>query len=85
VYADFDDEGNVKIVGGDILRYASKCLIEIRKLAGGNRIAILRKHRSLPEDAHVAFRITRTGIEEAQVARAQGKEENPFTPANEAK
>ena len=62
VYADLDNEGNVKIVGGDILRYASKCLIEIKKLAGGNRAIVLRKHRSLPEDVTAQFRIVQDGI-----------------------
>jgi len=67
VYPDFDDSNNVKIVGGDILRYASKCLIELQRLAGGNRFAILRKHRSLPDDRRVAFRITETGVEEVMI------------------
>lgn len=62
VYADFDDNDRVKIVGGDILRYASKCLLEIRKLNGGNRIATLRKHRSLEEDRQTSFRIIKSGL-----------------------
>lgn len=65
VYADFDEQNNVKIVGGDILRYASKCLIELKRLSNGVRLAILRKHRSLPENKTVAFTITEHGIEEA--------------------
>jgi len=77
VYADLDNEGHVKIVGGDILRYASKCLIELRKLTGGNRLAILRKHRSLPDDKKIAFRIVEEGIEEIDLSRQKtlGKEE----------
>ena len=67
VYADLDDDGNVKIVGGDILRYASKCMMEIRKLTGGNRALILRKHRSLPDDVQLGFRITGSGIEEVSL------------------
>ncbi len=63
VYADLDHEGQVKIVGGDILRYASKCLIELQRLAGPNRRALLRKHRSLP-DKEVVFKITEQGVEE---------------------
>jgi DNA repair protein RadB len=66
VYTDLDD-GNTKMVGGDMLRYAAKCLIELQKLAGGNRVAVLRKHRSLPEEKSVAFRIVETGIEEVQL------------------
>lgn len=62
VYADFDDNERVKIVGGDILRYASKCLLELRKLSGGNRTLKLRKHRSQPEDVQATFRIVKDGI-----------------------
>ena len=70
VYADFDDIQGVKIVGGDILRYACKALIELQKLAGGNRLAILRKHRSLPE-RQTAFKIIERGIEETQIGSEQ--------------
>jgi DNA repair protein RadB len=66
VYADLDDNNNTKIVGGDILRYASKCLIELQRLSGGNRLVILKKHRSLPDDRKMMFRITETGIEEVE-------------------
>jgi DNA repair protein RadB len=41
-----DDVNNM--VGGDILRYWGKCLIEL-VYEKGKRIAYLRKHRSLPE------------------------------------
>jgi len=41
-------ERKVGIVGGDISRYWSKCIIELKNDAG-RRKAILRKHRSLPE------------------------------------
>lgn len=41
-------EKNTKMVGGDILSYWSKCLIELVN-EGGKRAAFLRKHRSLPE------------------------------------
>ena len=37
-----------RMVGGDILRYWGKCLIELKN-ENGRRIACLRKHRSLPE------------------------------------
>jgi len=83
VYADFDNEGAAKIVGGDILRYASKCLIEIRRLASGNRLVFLRKHRSLPEDKKIAFKIVETGIEEAKLDETQEKAETLFSSASE--
>ena len=41
-------EDSVKMVGGDILNYWGKCLIELTN-EKGKRIAYLRKHRSLPE------------------------------------
>ena len=69
VYADFDDNNHVKIVGGDILRYASKCLIELKRLGNGNRVAILRKHRSLPDDRTVGFKIVEHGIEEVALPK----------------
>ena len=70
VYADLDDNNNVKIVGGDILRYASKCLIELKKLTDGNRLVILRKHRSLPENKTIAFKIVESGIKEIELPGA---------------
>jgi DNA repair protein RadB len=63
VYADFEDKNKINMVGGDILRYASKCLIELQR-NNGKRKAILRKHRSLPEGKEVSFKITDTGLEE---------------------
>ncbi|MFH1400171.1 MAG: DNA repair and recombination protein RadB [Nanoarchaeota archaeon] len=63
VYSDFDDKSKVSMVGGDILKYGSKCLIELQKTPQG-RVAILRKHRSLPDGKSVSFRIKDTGIEE---------------------
>ncbi len=63
VYADFQNQDQVKIVGGDLLKYGSKCLIELQKLHLG-RVAVLRKHRSLPEGKEVMFRIVREGVEE---------------------
>jgi len=53
-------EEESKMVGGDILKYWSKChiLIENEK---GKRKAILKKHRSLPEKS-IDFEITNSGI-----------------------
>jgi RecA/RadA recombinase len=41
-------EGETRMVGGDILKYWGKCLIELVN-DKGKRTAYLRKHRSLPE------------------------------------
>ncbi|MBU0461496.1 MAG: DNA repair and recombination protein RadB, partial [Nanoarchaeota archaeon] len=48
VYANFDERDKVNMVGGDIIKYGSKCLIELQ-IAKGFRVASLRKHRSIPE------------------------------------
>lgn len=41
-------EAGVNVVGGDLLRYWSKCIIELQCRDGKKR-AIIKKHRSLPE------------------------------------
>ncbi len=53
-------EREVNMVGGDLLRYWSKCLIELQNLHGKRR-AILRKHRSLP-NKEINFEIINSGI-----------------------
>lgn len=54
-------ESGTKLVGGDILSYASKCLIALKNIGGGIRKAILIKNRSLPS-AETEFKITSKGI-----------------------
>lgn len=61
VYSDFENKDNVKMVGGDILKYSSKCLIELQK--NHNRKLILRKHRSISDGESLSFRIVNLGIE----------------------
>ena len=62
VYSSFSKENTPRIsmVGGDLLKYWSKCLIELQNI-GGRRKAILRKHRSLPE-RELSFEIIERGI-----------------------
>lgn len=62
VYADFDDKEKVNIVGGDILKYGSKCLIELQITQQGNRKFILRKHRSIKNESQFLFKIVEGGI-----------------------
>ncbi len=62
VYADFEDKNKVNIVGGDILKYSSKCLIELQITPSGNRRAILRKHRSIASEKEILFKIVEGGI-----------------------
>ena len=66
VYADFQNRNRVKMVGGDILKYGSKGLIELIRTRDGTRRAVLRKHRSIPEDSEVRIKIVNSGITEAK-------------------
>jgi len=69
VYADFDAKDKVNIVGGDILKYGSKCLMELQITPNGNRRIILRKHRSIREEKEIIFKIIEGGIIEAKESR----------------
>ncbi|MBN2112184.1 DNA repair and recombination protein RadB [Candidatus Woesearchaeota archaeon] len=57
VYSNFDERNKIKMVGGDIIRYGSKCLIELQITPNSKRRAILKKHRSMPEEKEVMFEI----------------------------
>ena len=63
VYADFDNKDQVKMVGGDLLKYGSKCLIELKKF-NNSRGLVLRKHRSMPEGKELRYNIVEKGIEQ---------------------
>lgn len=68
VYSDFismdewasGKEAGVNVVGGDILKYWSKCIIELQNNSGKKK-AIIRKHRSLPQK-ELNFEIVNEGI-----------------------
>jgi len=67
VYSNFSrdgiDEGvarEINMVGGDLLKYWSKCLIELQSYYGKRKM-LLRKHRSLPEK-EMGFEIVKQGI-----------------------
>ena len=64
VYSVNSDE--IELSGRDIVKYWSKCLVELKKIDDNRRLAILRKHRSLPEGRKVEFEITNSGIEKAK-------------------
>ncbi len=67
VYAAFDQPHThnvVRLVGGELVKYASKCLLEIQALHGSRRKIILRKHRSIGGEQEVLFDIVHTGIHE---------------------
>ncbi len=56
----YQEEKRVSMVGGDLLKYWSKCLIELQNNHSKRRL-ILRKHRSMPEK-YLDFEITNLGI-----------------------
>ena len=65
IYSAFDDEGknDIRAVGGTILQYWSKVIIQLEKGEETNqRIATLRRHRSIGEGKQATFRITSRGI-----------------------
>ncbi len=55
-----DDEKQVSMVGGDLLKYWSKCLIELKR-GSNRRTLVLKKHRSLPEK-EMDYEIVNSGI-----------------------
>jgi DNA repair protein RadB len=62
VYADFEEKEKVNIVGGDLLKYGSKCLMELQITPAGNRRAIIKKARSIPAEREITFKIVQGGI-----------------------
>lgn len=55
----------IEMTSRAIAKYWSKALIELKKLEKENqRLAILRKHRSLPEGKKIEFEITQDGLKE---------------------
>lgn len=53
----------VEPIGGDVLKYWSKAIMELKKDGAKGREAILRRHRSLPENLRVKFIITKEGLD----------------------
>lgn len=64
VYSEFGT-GRLNLVGGDILKYGSKCLLEVQPLSAGKRKVVLRKHRSIAGEKEAHFQIVEKGIEAA--------------------
>ncbi|KZX10294.1 DNA repair and recombination protein RadB [Methanobrevibacter filiformis] len=65
IYSNFDDEGINKVtpVGGTILKYWSKVIIELQKSdVPSERIATLQRHRHIAEGLITKFKITSDGI-----------------------
>lgn len=56
---------NIELTSRTIAKYWSKTLVELRKTEKeGHRLAILRKHRNLPEGRTVEFAITKDGLKQ---------------------
>jgi DNA repair protein RadB len=55
-----NSERNTNIVGGDLMKYWSKCIIELKN-DRGKRKAVILKHRSLPEK-EMSFEIKDEGV-----------------------
>lgn len=53
-------QGEANIVGGDLLKYWSKCIIELKQ-EGNKRKAVLLKHRNLPQK-ELSFEIKDKGV-----------------------
>jgi len=70
VYSNFDERNKIKMVGGDIIKYGSKCLIELQVTPDNKRRAILKKHRSMPEEKEVMFEIVEKGLKLAKQSRS---------------
>lgn len=66
VYSNFDERDKVNLVGGDILKYGSKCLIELQIAPDRKRRAVIKKHRSIPENAEAMFEIVPEGFSEVK-------------------
>lgn len=62
VYADFENKNAVHLVGGDVTKYASKCLVELQHLNNSKRKAILRKHRHIADGKEIFFEIREKGL-----------------------
>lgn len=77
VYSSFDDRERVNMVGGDILKYGSKCLIELTSGHGGIRVMTLRKHRSIPDGKRIRFRIVNEGISSVSAPAALPEQNFP--------
>ena len=61
VYADFENKRDVKMVGGDLLKYWSKCIIKLEPIDGVRRASIW-KHRSMQAGKEVYFDVNDAGL-----------------------
>lgn len=64
VYTSFDED-ELELVGRDVPKYWSKCLVKLSQADKNIRKARISKHRSLPEGKEVQFEITDEGLVES--------------------
>lgn len=62
VYTSFDEDG-IELVGRDVPRYWSKCLLQLSNEKNGVRKIEIEKHRSMPEGKSAQFKITNSGLD----------------------
>ena len=72
IYTDIDS-GKVVPVSGDVIRYWAKISIELEKKDSA-RVAILRKHKFLPENMRMEYRITQAGMASLGVKYPEAEE-----------
>ncbi|HDM36785.1 MAG TPA: DNA repair and recombination protein RadB [Candidatus Syntrophoarchaeum butanivorans] len=65
VYTDIDSE-KLCPIGGLIFEYTSKTILELERLSGGRRRAIIRKHRSRPEGLSCEFVLREDGVRDLE-------------------
>lgn len=65
VYADFEKKEDVKMVGGDLLKYWSKCIIKLESMDAIRKATIV-KHRSIPFGKSAFFEIKNKGLEQVE-------------------
>ncbi|MEM4714135.1 MAG: DNA repair and recombination protein RadB [Candidatus Nanoarchaeia archaeon] len=64
IYKEFDTK-EIKIAGGDLIRYWSKCMIYLERCENAHR-AIIWKHRSIKTGKEIWFEIQNNGLFEAK-------------------
>ncbi len=62
VYSDVVSGGISRMVGGDVIKYTSKLIVELKKLKDNKRQAFIYRHRSIAEKENICFRIVQEGF-----------------------
>lgn len=73
VYSSFDNRDEVRMVGGDLLKYWSKCIVKLEKVQNPVCKATIFKHRSLPAEKSTFFEIKEREIVEAKEPKEKFK------------